>query len=33
MKKEIKKVEYALFIVTSTFNIVEHLGKDIQMVG
>jgi len=33
MKKEIKKVESALFIVTGTFNIAKLFGEDIQMVG
>jgi hypothetical protein len=33
MKEQIKKVEFAFFIVTSTFNIAKHLGKDLQMVG
>jgi len=33
MKKEIKKVEFALSIVTSTFNIAKLLSEDIQMVG
>jgi hypothetical protein len=33
MKKEIKKVESALSVVTCTFNIVELLDKDLQMVG
>ncbi len=33
MKVEIQKVESALYVVTSTFNIVKLLGKDLQMVG
>jgi len=33
MKKEIKKVEFALSIVTGTFNIAKLFGEDIQMVG